>query len=444
MQATPEKLQSSEASKHAFPLGPVRPPGRARAVDRLEVFLEQQMDQFTLSGPRFAQTYRLSTEQMKEEPLGKLYLRADTYDSAVACIFFLQRGRVDRARDLGDALVAAVDHDELGGGRIVAASRANELLDRGNGNTTSIFAGEAKRDVGNMSWAGMALTRLYHRTRVYRYLHTAETIGQWILANCTRNDDWGGFTGGEEYDAEHKWVKRTWRSVEHNVDAFSLFANLHYLTGEARWEEASRSAARLVRACRVTVPRNPPDSRERPTIYYCAGTKVLPNGEHVLNTEVVPTDAQSWTALSRIDPECEEDSLKYMFEKLGTTTEITRTIAPATTIAVPFRGTRFAQHGTEVQNEATAGAAMALWLSRAPLKQNAEEFYASLLNQLDDAPNANHYGIVATPAAQADTGMGWKYFNLLHVASTAWTGLALLARDDATANPYAPLSNLPA
>ncbi len=39
-------------------------------------------------------------------------------------------------------------------------------------------------------------------------------------------------------------------------------------------------------------------------------------------------------------------------------------------------------------------------------------------------------------------GLGWKYYNFLHVASSAWTGLALLAREQASANPYAPLETV--
>ena len=51
------------------------------------------------------------------------------------------------------------------------------------------------------------------------------------------------------------------------------------------------------------------------------------------------------------------------------------------------------------------------------------------------------YDLVATPAEVADTGasLGWKYFNYLHVASTAWTGLALLGKELEEANPYVSL-----
>jgi hypothetical protein len=401
----------------AFPVGlTAYKSAAATALDRLDVFLEQQMDQFTLSGPRYVQTYRLPPAALVG-PSAVMHTRADSYDTAVACIYFQERGRMDRARDLGDALVAAMTHDALGGGRLVAATRADELLDRGLGHTTSIFIHDGgRRDVGNMCWAGLALTRLYHRTGRYRYLHAAEAMGRWIRDNCAVSDAWGGFSGGED-----QWGKRyLWRSVEHNVDAFSFFANLHHLTGERHWADASASARTLVLACRVQKPGN--------QVYYVTGT-----GETmVLNDQVVPTDTQSWTALAGIDPGPNEGySLLYMHQAMRTTSN-------------GFVGTRFARDGKEVQNEATAGAAMALWLTKSNLRHAAEEYYASLLRQLDEAPNADGYGLVATPAPEADTGpgLGWKYFNYLHVASSAWTGLALIAREKASANPYAALATV--
>lgn len=401
-----------------FPVVPT-PPAEVSGTpaDRLELFLEQQMDQFAISGPRYCQTYRLSAEALKG-PNAIMHTRADTYDTSVACIFFQERGRMDRAADLADALVLAIDHDAKGGGRIMAATRADELLDRGRGNTTSEFVHDGgRRDVGNMSWAGLALTRMYHRTGRRRYLHAAETIGGWILKNCTVSDEWGGFSGGED-----QWGnKYLWRSVEHNVDAFSLFGNLHHLTKQQRWADAQASARKLVLACRVQKSAN--------VMYYVTGTGTT----KVLNDGVIPTDTQSWTALAGIDPGAPAGySLIYMMQNLRAA-------------SAGFEGTKFALHGSEIQNEATAGAAMALWLrGDDAFRGPAGKWLDSLVKQMTDAKNADGYGVVATPAAEAKTGegLGWSYFNFLHVASSAWTGLALLAKEDPGANPYAPLAKV--
>lgn len=426
---------------YTFPLTPAPHRGATAGVlDRLDLFLEQQMDQFAVAGPRYAQTYRIPAAEL-EGRHGDMHHRADTYDTAVACIYFQERGQMDRARDLGDALVVALNHDGIGGGRIVAATRAGELLDRGLANTTSIFHHDGgRRDVGNMCWAGLALTRLYHRTGQYRYLHAAETIGHHIVSACAVDDAWGGFSGGQD----HWGTVYRWRSVEHNVDAFSFFTNLHHLTCEAHWAQASASARRLVLACRIENPNEPN------VVYYCTGTKSPPSGAELdalirsgrlkpgetpppeLNDTVVPTDTQSWTALAGIDPgPAEGHSLIYMQQQMRATSN-------------GFVGFRFARDGTEVQNEATAGAVMALWLSKAGLRHAAGEHYDSLLRQIEKAPNADGYGVVATPASEATTGpgLGWSYFNFLHVASSAWTGLALLAKEDPGANPYAPLSTV--
>jgi hypothetical protein len=83
-----------------------------------------------------------------------------------------------------------------------------------------------------------------------------------------------------------------------------------------------------------------------------------------------------------------------------------------------------------------------LWLRGDEAFRNAaNRYYDSLTRQIGSANNGDGYGVVATPAPEAKTGegLGWSYFNFLHVASSAWTGLALLAREDPAANPYARL-----
>jgi len=368
------------------------------------------MDQFAISGPRYVQTYRAPEPSFPGDH-NLIYLRADTYDTAMACIFFLVKNDLQRAQDLGNALVQAMNHDPIGGGRIVAATQADKLIDRSQNYTTSIYIPEGgRRDIGNMSWAGIALTRLYHLTKKHSYLHAAETIGNWIITNCTVEDSWKGFSGGESHWSE----KQNWRSVEHNVDCVSFFDNLFVLTNNIVWKTARESARSLVNACFYQ------DN------YYITGT----GNEQNLNTSVVPTDTQSWTSLARVNPETDERSLMYM--------QLMETSSNG------FKGTKFALGGSEIQNEATAGAAMALWFARdqsPSFEKRALEYTQSLTKQITDASNAIGLGIVATPAKEASTGegLGWSYFNYPHVASSAWTGLALLGIEDEAANPYASL-----
>ena len=235
-----EREQKGEISRLPsqliFPVAPSQSAHHsASSLDRIDLFLEQQMDQFHITGPRYVQTYRPPTPGHGGDHK-LVFFRGDTYDTAMALIYFIVRGDLKRACDLGDGLVQAMNHDPKGEGRIVAATMANKLIDKAKNYTTSIYVPDGgRRDIGNMSWAGIALTRLYHVTKTHRYLHGAEIIGQWILTNCTKeNDAWQGFTGGED----HWGQKYHWRSVEHNTDCVSFFDNLYALTGNEVWKNA--------------------------------------------------------------------------------------------------------------------------------------------------------------------------------------------------------------
>ncbi len=402
-----ERKPKDRMAVQAFPVQRVAPVADVTPqLERIDLCLGQQMDQFTISGARYAQTYRLPGV-VKFGDKGNMFYRADTYDTSVAAIYFTLRGHIQRATDLADGLCAALEHDPLGGGRIVAATKATAVVDSDDNYATSVFYPDGgTRDIGNMCWAGIALTRLYAKTRQYRYLYTAQVIGSWIRTNCTVSDAWRGFSGGED-----AWGgRRLWRSVEHNVDAYAFFQNLHTLSQDAAWLDAASRARTLVMACRHAAG------------YYVTGT----GNDQTLNASVVPTDTQSWTALANVNPDGNAASLQYMLDNCTTTTG-------------QFAGFKFAVAGTGVQNEVTAGAAMALHLQGGTFRDRAATYFESLTNQQKSASNTDGLGLVATPAPEADTGpgLGWKYFNWLHVASTAWTGLALLARDNTYANPYA-------
>lgn len=397
-----------------FPVVPSRSQHHSMtALESIDIFLEQQMDQFNTSGPRYVQTYRPPAPGFPGDH-NMIFHRADTYDTAMACIYFLVRGNLSRACDLGDGLVQSMNHDPIGEGRLVAATLAHRLIDPAQNFTTSIYVPDGgRRDIGNMSWTGIAFTRLFHQTKNHRYLNAAEVIGQWILTNCSKDDALMGFTGGED----HWGNKYEWRSVEHNVDCVSFFDNLFVLTKNPVWEAARESARTLVKACLIN------------NMFYCTGTGT---GKE-LNKTVVPTDCQSWVSLARVNPDTDKTSLMFMKDVMGTTSK-------------GFTGTKFAQAGSEVQNEATAGAAMSLWFARhasSSFEKKALEWIDSLGKQITEASNSIGYGVVATPAEVADTGpgLGWKYFNYLHVASTAWTGLAMLSKETEEANPYMSLKN---
>src|SRR5271165_4592887 len=140
----------------------------------------------------------------------------------------------------------------------------------------------------------------------------------------------------------------------------------------------------LVRACRL------------PAGCYVTGT----GNDQTLNSGVVPIDAQSWTALADLNPDGNAQSLQYMLANFNTTTN-------------GYAGFKFALAGSGVQNEVTAGAAMALYLQGRTFRDKATAYYDSLEKQQKSATNTDGLGLVATPGQEADTGqgLGWKYFN---------------------------------
>lgn len=367
--------------------------------------------------------------------------RADTYDTSVATIYLSLRGRLTEAGYLADGLCRA--HDQAGGGPIAAALYADDH--------TKVLDGHI--DVGNMCWAGIALSRLNAMTKENRYRETAESIGRWVISNCTVRDSRGGFSGG----LDDKDSKRTWRSIEHNADAFAFFRNLYLLTGDDKWKDASEHARKLIAACYV-------GGR------YVTGTG--PDGS--LNDAIVPTDAQSWTALSMansLDGRFSPSSGPRFDAAIGALDYMNTSMSARETTGAPpltFDGFKFSEGGTGVQNEATAGAAMALYAyarymferqdgldqgssyqgnqigrARAQIgtywSERATLLLDSLESQIRSAPGTDGKGVVATPSAEATSGLGWSYFNWLHVAASAWTGLALLYEGDRKANPFAPV-----
>lgn len=91
----------------------------------------------------------------------------------------------------------------------------------------------------------------------------------------------------------------------------------------------------LVQRCYIDGPEG--------STHFCTGTGV----GLVLNAGVVPTDCQTWTFLSHITPEIKDACLKYV-------------VASHQTTSGGFLGMRFSSTGREIQNENTAGAALAL------------------------------------------------------------------------------------
>jgi len=387
-------------------------------------------------------------------PLSEMAYRGDIYDQSLAAIWFTERARIEfekggdgtenfnRARRLLDAVIFLRDHDPIGDGRIRTAYWANNLLNLA-GTEASIM--DPSVGVGNMAYFGIALTRFYHVAELtgylddpnrQQYLTAAEEAGDWIIDHCSDHNWSCGFTGGYEGWGPQP-NKFTWKSTEHNIDVFVFANNLCHLTRNRKWNEMAESAACLVRAMYVEVDAN--------CGYYQTGT--LADGQ-TPNPSQIPADAQTWTTLARcggvkIDTdERAEHAMCWLLENL-------KDRCQCDSISLPDDGVKFTNIGKNVQCEATASAALALlWIGReTPQAQRFLELLDWI--RVNAAPPGDGIedgnGIIATPCPEgAWTGFGeyaW-YYNLLHVASSTWTGSACLylMGEYETANPLMPIS----
>jgi len=435
----------------------------------MDTFLKRQMDWFNgtrpASQPPLVQTFGWNTTLPfppteldpppvvtppgPKAPSWDMAYRGDIYDQSLAAIWFTERGRLDalygrnptanlsRARQLLDAGIFLGEHDPKADGRLRMAYYANNLLSP-DGTQSSILAPDAS--TGNISYFGIALTRFYDvaqrsgyldATTRRHYLDVAEQKAQWIVQNCTDSRPYGftgGYVGGDQTPV-------SWKSTEHNIDAWVFAQNLYSLTGDRDWKLMAERAGRLVQNMYVNV--------DPWRAYYVTGT--LDDGI-TRNPSPVPADAQAWTALARwggtrIDSDLKaRKAMRWLEENLRDDSE---------TVRLPEDGVKFSNVGKNMQSEVTASAAFAeRWLGR-DLREAKDML--GLLDWVRDqaAPDfdgiiPNGLGLVATPGLEgAWTGYGpdaW-YYKLTHVASSSWAGLAYLHsyQGDVWANPLQPL-----
>ncbi|OHB79116.1 MAG: hypothetical protein A2W31_11675, partial [Planctomycetes bacterium RBG_16_64_10] len=371
--------------------------------------------------------------------------RGDTYDQALAAMWFTDHAKLDlqagrdptghlaRARQLLDAGIFLINHDPYADGRLRMAYWANNLLNP-PGTGPSILAPDAA--TGNISFVAMALTRFVQvakqadyldSTTRQGYLAAAETLAHWILTNCTDGNP-NGFTGGYR-----GWEQAPigWKSTEHNIDAWTLSQNLFSLTGNAQWLQMAERAERFVQDMYVVAGDGG---------YYRTGT--LDDGI-TPNPAPIPADTQAWTALAgdhsrKIDTDARAASaMDWLLDNLTDGCEGS---------ALPGDGVQFSNLGKNLQSEVTASAALALdWLD---LDTEAADAFLALLDwlRLNAAPDydgiEDGLGLVATPCLEgASTGFGWWYYPLTHVASSAWAGFAGLFAEqpEGWLNPFRPL-----
>lgn len=205
--------------------------------------LAKRVDAHGGEDPVFLRSYdgRAADGEADADPA--LATAAFTYDNALAVIALLAGGCKAQAERIGNALLAAVQHDRAGStGRLRNTYRAgpqteapqpNGWWDKGRMQWVEddYQVGTA---TGNVAWAGLALMMLAEKTGQARFADGAASLGLWAVTHAGSAKGPGGFTGGI-HGGEAAEKPLGWKSSEHNIDLAALFWRLDHFGVKERW-----------------------------------------------------------------------------------------------------------------------------------------------------------------------------------------------------------------
>ena len=418
----------------------------AAGVDKTYTFLHSMMD-------AYAQGQTLRLIQSYSDQMG-LLATSFVYDDAVVINALLERGDpadLQRARLLGETLLYAQQNDSSGDGRV----RQGYFVDQPDANGVFLrpalapfyFIGST---TGDMSWVGMALAHLFARTGEQPFLNGAVRLGQWIVTNASSTTGAGGFTAG--VDANNNPL--TYKSTEHNIDAFALFTMLAQLTGDGSWAAQARSARTFVQAM-----------FNAENDFFWTGT--LGDGA-TINTNPIPEDVNTWSFLAFQDPALagSVDWAKTNLAVTDTPQSFNNSVAGNKVRISGITYTNFAQHPPIVNNdfaasdpfstlpnpnavwlEGTAHVAAALSARNLPASLDLPGFRgdrntaSSLLLNILGAQATQGTGQtcagqlipagtgVMAASSELNTGFGFSYKPFLHIGASGWFAIAAQARN---------------
>nr|WP_187284415.1 Tat pathway signal sequence domain protein [Streptomyces sp. uw30] len=406
----------------------------ASARHRAGAFLAAAIDAYPDHGPtRLAQSYA--------DQAG-LFSTAFTYDNALAILALLATRTVggrERAISLGDALLYAQAHDPVhGDGRLrqgynvgpytfYDGSRQPDGFVRADGTvnvgTQFGFTGTA---VGDMAWAGIALSALARTAGEQRFLRGAVRIGEWVERYGRTDEPLGGYKFGVDGGNQ----KLPFTSTEHNTDLVCLFGRLARLTRDRVWWERRARAREFV--LRMW---------EADGGFFYTGT----NDGVTVNTSPIPEDTQTWTHLA-LDSRAHARSLDWAARELAVLDHAGRrnstvpagqsydgvTFSSASLLAnedVPIADSQPKPDRNGVWFEGTAHLALAL---RERAGRGDEARARLLIGSIERAQELlgggqtvggralpERAGVVSA-SSPIDTGFGFGYYPYRHVGATAW------------------------
>ncbi|QQM43596.1 Tat pathway signal sequence domain protein [Streptomyces liliifuscus] len=408
--------------------------GRRRGLG----FLAAAMDGYPEHGSvRLAQSY--------SDQAG-LFSTAFTYDNALAVLAQLAGGTAGgraRAVVLGDALLYAQEHDPVyDDGRLRQAYNVGPYTffdgslqpdgfvradGTANVGTQFGFTGTA---VGDMAWAGIALSALARRTGARRFLEGAVRIGTWIERIGRTDEPLGGYKFGVNGADE----KLPFTSTEHNTDLVCLFGRLALLTGDRVWRERRARAEAFVK--KMWEPAGG---------FFYTGT----NDGVTVNKSPIPEDTQTWTHLA-LDSRSYSRSLDWAAAELAVLDHADRrnstvpagqtyegvTFSSASLVAnedAPIAEFQPKPDRNGVWFEGTAHLALALRDRDGRRDEASARRLVASIERAQDLLGAgqtvggralpDRSGVVSA-SSPLDTGFGFGYYPYRHVGATAWYLLA--------------------
>lgn len=373
-----------------------------------------------------------------------LFSTAFTYDNALAVLAFLALGDEDslrRAVVLADAFRYAQEHDPgYDDGRLrqaydVGPYTFHDGTPQPHGfvrpdGTVNIGArfGFVGTAVGDMAWAGLALTAVAERLREPRFLTAAQRIGEWIEHNA-RSD---GPLGGYRFGVDNAGNPLRHQSVEHNIDLVALFGRLARLTHDPVWLPRRDHARAFVQRMW---------NQEESFLYTGSNDGVT------VNRYPVPEDAQTWAHLSLGGHDTAVDwALRHLsvtdhagrtnstvpdgqsydgvtFSTASLVADASGPVAEPNRDAVWFEGTAHLALALRRRDRRTSGRLLAS-VERAQAGLGAGQ-------SVNGTPLPAGAGVVAA-SSPLDSGFGFGYFPYRHVGTTSWYLLALTGT-----NPFA-------
>lgn len=297
----------------------------------------------------------------------------------------------------------------------------------------SFFQGSA---VGDVAWAGISLAQLFARTGMKSYLDGALKAATFI-ENTTRDNSnvppGGYFFGNGQSN----------KSTEHNIDVYALFTMLAKLTGQSSWLDGAQHARSFVEAM-----------WDAPSGHFWTGTS---DPTHIF-FDNSPEDVQTWSYLAFLDPEFQA-SLEWAKTNLAATdTSFALNngwgfkgnfrVYGSTYASLSKIGTLLGDPSVDpdaVWCEGTGHVAAALLARRQSAEKDILSFHGDvntaeiLLENIGVAqvslghgqtvngqPLADGQGIVAA-TSPLNTGFGFNFFPIRHIAATAWYVMAAQA-----------------